>query len=152
MLEELKTLSLLNGPSGYEDEVRKYLKEKFQQYASTYIDKIGNLIAKKGKGERKILVAAHMDEVGFIIQSVDENGFIKFTSIGGWDERIVAGMPVKILGKKEVIGIVGTIPPHILKEEEKTKPIKIEDAFIDTGLSKKELNDLGINVGTYILK
>jgi len=83
MLEELKTLTLLNGPSGYEDEVRKYLKEKFQQYASTYIDRIGNIIAKKGKGERKILVAAHMDEVGFIIQSIDENGFIKFTSIGG---------------------------------------------------------------------
>jgi len=151
MLEELKTLSLLNGPSGYEDEVRKYLKEKFQQYAPTYIDRIGNIIAKKGKGERKILVAAHMDEVGFVIQSIDENGFIKFTSIGGWDERIVAGMPLKILGKKEVIGIVGTIPPHILKEEEKTKPIKIEDAFIDTGLSKKELNDLGISVGTYIV-
>jgi endoglucanase len=92
-----------------------------------------------------------MDEVGFIIQSIDENGFIKFTSIGGWDERIVAGMPVKILGKKEVIGIVGTIPPHILKEEEKTKPIKIEDAFIDTGLTKKELNELGINIGTYIV-
>jgi putative aminopeptidase FrvX len=52
MLEELKTLSLLNGPSGYEDEVRKYLKEKFQQYAPTHIDKIGNLIAKKRKGER----------------------------------------------------------------------------------------------------
>jgi Cellulase M and related proteins len=151
MIDELRNLALLNGPSGYEDEVRNYLKQKFQQYTNTYVDRIGNLIAKKGEGKIKVLVVAHMDEVGFIIQSIDENGFIKFTPIGGWDDRIVAGMPVKILGKKEVIGIVGTIPPHILKEEEKTKPIKIEDAFIDTGFNKQELKEMGIDVGTYIV-
>lgn len=151
MIEELKNLALLNGPSGYEDEVRNYLKQKFQQYASIYIDRIGNVIAKKGEGKMKVLVAAHMDEVGFIIQSIDEKGFIKFTSIGGWDERIVAGMPVKILGKREIIGIVGTIPPHILKDDEKTKPIRIEDAFIDTGFSKQELKEMGIDIGTYIV-
>lgn len=152
MFEELKKLTLLDGPSGFEEKVRNYLKEKVGKYLQTKIDRIENLTASnENKGKPKILVTAHMDEIGFIIQHITEEGFIKFTNIGGWDSRIILGMPVKILGNKEIVGIIGTVPPHILKEEEIQKPIKIEDAYIDTGLTKKELNDLGVDVGTYIV-
>jgi len=151
MIEEIKELTSLDGPSGYEYKVRNYLKEKLPKDFDIFIDRIGNLVAKKEGNKPRVLVTAHMDEVGFIVQHITEEGFIKFSPIGGWDDRIVLGMPVKILGNEDVIGVVSTIPPHVLKQEDLNKVIKIEEAFIDTGYDKKELKKLGIDIGSFIV-
>src|SRR5579875_1464014 len=150
MLENLSTLTNLDGPSGYEKEVSDFLKASFSKYIYAEVDRIGNVIARnEGKKKPKVLVCAHMDEVGFIVQDIDENGFLKLSPIGGWDERIILGMPVKLLGKEKVIGVFATTPPHILKGEEAAKPVRIEECFVDTGLSKKELLEKGIDIGSF---
>jgi len=150
MIENLSNLTNLDGPSGYENEVREYIRNQLSKELDTKIDRIGNVIARNSKAKSpRVLVCAHMDEVGFIIQDINEEGFIRVSAIGGWDERILLGMPIKILGKEKIIGVFSTTPPHILKAEEANKTIKIDECFVDTGLTRKELNELGIDIGTF---
>jgi len=151
MIEELKELTNLDGPSGFENEVREYIKKKLEKHLEIKVDKIGNVIAKNESNKQPhVLICAHMDEVGFVIQDITEDGFIKVAPIGGWDERILLGMPVRILGKRKIIGVFSTLPPHILKAEEAMKVQRIEDCHIDTGLTKKELLEEGIDIGTFV--
>lgn len=152
MIEILQQLTLLDGPSGYEDRIREFIKNQIPSSFNVKIDGIGNLIVSNNKSKKpSILFAAHMDEVGFMVQHITNEGFIKFIEVGSWDERILPSMKVKILGKKEVIGVIGSIPPHMLEENEKKKPYKIKDLWIDTGYNKEELNNFGIDVGTYVV-
>ncbi len=152
LLEDLEKLTSLDGPSGFEDEVREYLKDRLSGKLEVKVDRIGNLIARNQSSKRpRVLVCAHMDEVGFMVQDIDDNGFIKVTPIGGWDDRIVLGMPVRILGKEKILGVFSTIPPHILKPEEASRVMKIEECFIDTGLSKKELDEQGVTIGSFVV-
>jgi tetrahedral aminopeptidase len=150
MLEELGKLSVLDGPSGFEHPVAEYMQRELKPHADTVTrDRLGNVIAyRKGKSNLKIMLAAHMDEIGLITQHITEDGFIKFDKIGGWDDRILPSMPFKILAKKTLYGTVGTKPPHILTEAERNLPMKIEDLFIDTGLSAQELKKAGVRIGT----
>lgn len=130
------------GLSGFESAVSKVIEEYFKPYSDDIVrDKLGNLITlKKGNvGDRKkIMLAAHMDEIGLIVKKIDENGFIKFSTIGGIDQRTLLTQEVIIHGKKDLFGIIGNKPPHILSEDEKKKSIKIEDMLIDVGLTKEE--------------
>jgi len=152
MSETLKELTLLDGPSGYEDKVREFILNHIPKDFSIQLDRIGNLIVSNNKNKKPvILFASHMDEVGFMVQHITNEGFIKFVEIGGWDERILPSMKVKLLGKKEIVGIIGSIPPHILDEKERKKVYKIQDLWIDTGYNKEELSKFGIDVGTYIV-
>lgn len=140
---------MLHGPSGFEDKIAEYMKEEAKDHADKVrIDNLGNLIIEKGSERPKVMLAAHMDEIGFMVQHIDDNGFIKFVKIGGWDDRILLGMSVDLIGKEVVKGIIGTKPPHIIGEEEKKRPISIDEMFIDTGLAKDKLNEIGIRVGT----
>ena len=150
MLEELGKLSILDGPSGFEQPIAEYMQRELKPHSDTVTrDRLGNVIAiRKGKSNLKIMLAAHMDEIGLITQHITEEGFIKFDKIGGWDDRILPSMPFKILAKKTLHGTVGTKPPHILTEIERSMPIKIEDLFIDTGLSAQELKKAGVRIGT----
>lgn len=141
MLDTLKTLCILSGASGCEDEVRDYILERVMPHVdSVTTDAMGNLIVtKKGKvtPNRKILLAAHMDEVGIIITNIDENGFLHFAFIGGVDRRVVIGKRVYI-GKDGVRGVIGIKPVHLLeKGEEKTVP-KLDNMYIDIGAQSKE--------------
>lgn len=150
MLEELGKLSELDGPSGFERPVAEYMRKELKPHADTVtIDRLGNVIAcRKGRSNLKIMLAAHMDEIGLITQHVTEEGFIKFDKIGGWDDRILPSMPFKILAKETLYGTVGMKPPHILTEEERHQPMTLDDLFIDTGLSAKELKKAGVRIGT----
>ena len=100
-------------------------------------------------GSFSVILAAHMDEIGLMVKQIDSKGFIRFAMIGGVDQRVLPAQEVVIHGKKDIPGIIGNKPPHIQEPEERSKAIKAEDMFIDTGLSSAEVNEF-INVGDYI--
>ncbi|MFX0199051.1 MAG: M42 family metallopeptidase [Candidatus Hodarchaeota archaeon] len=147
----IEDLSNAFGVSGFEEEIRNILKEKIEPYMDEVrTDVLGNLIATTGTGDLKLMLDAHMDEIGFIIQHIDNEGFLRFAPIGGWDPRILLTHAVTIVTRKgtKVRGVIGATPPHLLKEEERKKPIPIEDMFIDIGtFTKDEMDELGVQVG-----
>lgn len=153
MKDLLKRLSEAHGASGYEENIAKIMVEELSQVSdSVEIDKIGNVIATKGTGDPKIMIAAHMDEIGFVVQHIDEKGFIWFILIGGfYDPTIFNSRVVIHTVKGDVYGVVGSKPPHLMEAEEKNKPIKWSELFIDVGCNfKKESENLGISIGDSI--
>jgi len=144
----LERLSNAQGVTGYEDEVRDImLKELGRVCDEASVDKFGNVVGVKGSGVPSIMLAAHMDEVGLLVKHIDENGFIRFIKMGGIDDRVLPSKQVKVLSeKKQIPGMIGMKPPHLLKDEEEKKKIKSDDMFIDTGLSKETVLD-AVEVG-----
>ncbi len=152
-LELLATLSNAVGVAGFEDEVRELLKKLVKPYVDELrVDALGNLIAiRKGKTKTKLMLDAHMDEIGFMISYIDGDGFLRFAPIGGWDERIIPSHAMTVLTQsgKKIKGIVGTPPPHILSEEDRKKPYKLEHLFVDVGAtSREEVAKMGIRIGS----
>ena len=97
---------------------------------------MGNVIAiKKGKEAKKVMVAAHMDEIGFIVTHIDDDGFIRLHTLGGLDPQTLTAQRVIIHGKKDIMGVMGSKPIHIMKPDERNKPPQIQDYFIDTGMT-----------------
>ena len=125
MLNTLKELCLAGGVSGDEEEVRRYIEEKAAPHAdSVRTDAIGNLIVfKKGKKStgNKLMLAAHMDEVGIIITRITDEGFLKFDFVGGVDRRVAIGKPV-VIGKNKVPGVIGLKAVHLVSREERKRP------------------------------
>ncbi len=153
MFKLLKKLSDAHGISGYEDEIRDIIKSELESYVDEIkTDKLGNLICIRNGNEFKEMVCAHMDEIGFMVKSIDEKGFIRFAPIGGWFSQIVLGQRVVLHGERgKVFGVVGCKPPHVMKDEERKKAVEIKDMFIDVGAeSKEEVLNMGIDVGTPI--
>lgn len=150
---ELKKLTELTGVSGFEEDISKCIKEKFAFYCDDVsIDRFFNVIGRiKGFGEnkRKIMISAHSDEIGFLVKSIDENGFVKFTNIGGIDSKILPAQEVVIHGRADINGVIGAKPPHLLKPEEVKKSVKLEDLSIDTGMNVEKVNKL-ISIGDVI--
>ncbi len=150
----LKSLSEAVGVSGYEDEVRQLVSETFGALADELrTDAMGNLIAlKRGEGEmeprRRIMLAGHMDEIGLIVTRLEE-GFLRFTQIGGFDVRTLMGQEVVVHGRRELPGVIGCRPPHVLSAEERKKPVPMDKLFIDVGLMPKELEE-AVRVGDVV--
>lgn len=146
----LAALSQLTAPPGREGEVRDYLTQHMQSLAAirqVSRDPMGNLIGERpGKGPLKIMLAPHMDEVGFIVYHVNDDGFLKLEALGSWDKHILPGMTVLLMGKQKVRGIFGMKPPHLLKGREQAP--ELSDLWLDTGYTKAELEELGITVGS----
>ena len=116
------------------------------------IDNMGNVTAfKKGKKNKKVMIAAHMDEIGFIVTHIDEKGFLRFIPLGGFDPKTLTAQRVVVHGKKDVVGVMGSKPIHVMSAEERTKVAKIEDYFIDLGMSKKEVEKV-ISVGNTVTR
>lgn len=140
--ELLKELVETHGLTGYETEAGKVVEKYFKPYSDEIkLDKMGSLAAiKRGRTEnpKKIMLAAHMDEIGLMVKKIDENGFVSFTNVGGVDQRTLLTQEVTIHGKKDLFGIIGSKPPHILEASERKKSVKMEDMLIDVGLSKEE--------------
>jgi len=148
----LKELSDSAGPSGMEEEVRDVIAKEVKDYVDRLeIDALGNLIGiKKGtEGGPKIMIAAHMDEVGLIITYIGKDGFLRFTKVGGVSERYLNAQRVVIKTRKgRVLGVVGSKPVHLLKPEEAQKVPPLEELFIDVGASSEdEVKKMGIRVG-----
>lgn len=127
--------------SGFEYINRNKLKKYFDPYTdSLEEDKIGSYIFKSnGTNDTKIMLAAHLDEIGMMITDILDGGFLSFTSIGGINAASLVAQDVTIYGKENLFGVIGIKPPHLTPEEDREKQLKIKDLFIDTGLSKEEL-------------
>ncbi len=149
----LKELTMLDGVSGNEGAVRDYIRERIAPYADDIkVDSIGNLIAfKKGSGEtsRRVALCAHMDEVGFILSGITDDGYIKFKPVGGVDERILLSKRVTI-GKDKIPGVIGIKAVHLCTSEERKSVVKQKDMYIDIGAKDKESAERVVALGDYI--
>ncbi|MFC2077296.1 M42 family metallopeptidase [Candidatus Bipolaricaulota bacterium] len=136
-MELLKRLSEAHGISGYEAPVRQVIVDALKGHVDTIdVDHLGNVIAhKKGDGP-VVLVAGHMDEIGFLVSHIEEAGFLRIQPVGGFDPVTLVAQRVDVHTKDGLLpGCIGRKPIHILTDEERKKPVKLEDLFVDVGLS-----------------
>jgi endoglucanase len=149
----LEKFSNAHGISGYENNISDLLKQEIEEYVDEIrIDSIGNMICTKDGKSPSIMLAAHMDEIGLMAKYIDDDGFIRFVCVGGWFDQTLLNQRVLIRGEKGFIpGVIGSKPPHRMKEEERKKIISSDDMFIDVGAKKREdVNELGIQIGSPI--
>lgn len=135
-----KELTEANGISGFEDEVADLMASYVKDVAEVRYDNLGSLVAeKKGKSATpRVMIAGHMDEIGFMVKNVTKEGFIKFLPIGGWWGHVALSQRVLVKTRKgQFVGVIGSKAPHILKAEERTKVLEIADMYIDVGASDK---------------
>ena len=130
------------GAPGHEQRVREIVLKNIDGIADQIEqDNLGNIYAiKKGKdSSKRVMIAAHMDEIGFMVKHIDNNGFLRFHTLGGFDAKTLTAQRVIVHGKKDLIGVMGSKPIHIMTPEERNKPVQIHDFFIDLGLPHAEV-------------
>ena len=145
----LENLCLLNGTSGDESRVREYIINEIRNYCDYSVDALGSVIAlKKGKKipDKKVMISAHMDEVGFIITYITEDGYLKFSPVGGIDPRVVIDRVVDINGTK---GVIGAKAVHLLSSDEKKSAPSFDKMYIDIGAKNKEDAEKYVSLGDY---
>ncbi|MEM3703775.1 MAG: M42 family metallopeptidase [Candidatus Bathyarchaeia archaeon] len=152
IVEMLEKLSNACGVAGREEEVRDLMKMILKPYVDgVKEDKLGNVIGikKGGKNAPKVMLAAHMDEIGLFVKTISKEGFLQFSKIGGIDDRILLAQKVIVHTEKGPLhGIIGSKPPHIQKEEERKKVITYDELFIDIGAeNQKEAKNMGVKIG-----
>jgi endoglucanase len=151
-VELLRKLSNAFGPSGNEEDVAEIMRKDLEGYADEErIDKLGNILFyhKGKKGYPKVMLSAHMDEVGFMATFIEDDGFLRFDTIGGVTNNIMPGQRILLRGDRGYLkGIIGTKPPHIMTAEEQNKIVPKEDLFIDIGAdSLNQAREKGADVG-----
>lgn len=148
----LKRIASTPGIPGFEQEIRSLVLSETESFCdSVSIDIMGNLTVKKGNGNKKVMIAAHMDEIGLLSTHVDDHGFIRFHTLGGFDPRTLFAQRVTVLGKNKLPGVIGGKPAHVLTDEEKKKAPSVDDMFIDTGLPAEKVKEL-VPVGTPVVR
>jgi putative aminopeptidase FrvX len=154
-LNLLKELTETPGVSGYEAPIRSVIRKYLEKYGELTQDKIGSVICRKqGTSEKpRIMLAGHMDEIGFMVKQITPEGFIRFLPLGGWFDQVLLGQRVIIQSKKgNVVGVIGAKPPHLLPPDERDKVVKRKDMYIDIGaLGKDEVEAAGIQLGDPII-
>lgn len=137
----LKRICETPGAPGFEHRIRQLVLKELQGLADEVsIDNMGNVIAvKRGKERKRAMIAAHLDEIGFIVNHIDDEGFLFFHPLGGFDPKTLTSQRVIVHGKKDVIGVMGTKPIHLMKPEERSKVVPISDYYIDLGMRKEEV-------------
>lgn len=151
-----KTLTELPGTSGFEHEVRNFMREQLKPYSDELIqDHLGSVFGvRKGTSDGpKVMVAGHMDEVGFMVTSITENGMIRFQTLGGWWSQVLLAQRVQIMTDEgPIIGVIGSVPPHLLDEAKRKKPMEIKNMLIDIGADDKaDAIQIGIKPGQQIV-
>jgi len=148
----LKQLSEASGIPGHEEGIRKIITETLRGYVDTIkVDRLGNLIAhRKGKGPT-VAIAAHMDEIGFIVSFIEkDSGFLRIHPLGGFDPKTLIAQRVIVHTKKgNLIGCIGSKPVHIMTDEERKKPPEMKDLFVDLGLPEKRVKE-SVDIGDTI--
>jgi endoglucanase len=141
------------GAPGYEKRIRDIvLREVTPLVDEVSIDNMGNVTAlKRGRERKKVMVAAHMDEIAFMVTHIDDKGFLRFHTLGGFDPKTLTAQRVIVHGKKDLVGVMGSKPIHVMTPEERTKPPKTTDFFIDLGMSKEEV-DKYVSVGDVVTR
>jgi len=152
MVRDLLTrLSNAHGISGSEGSITGIVRKELKKYVDEiHEDRMGNLVAIRKGNNFKVMLAAHADEIGLMVKSIDEKGFIRFVALGGWYAPTLYNQRVILHGTKgRIYGVLGGKPPHKMDEEERKKGVKVDDMFIDVGAcSREEVTELGVVVGT----
>ena len=150
----LKAICEVAGTSGFENRIRNLIINELSKNKLNYtLDNMGNLtvLVKGQDSSKKVMLGAHMDEIGFIVTHVDDQGFLRFHTLGGFDPKTLTSQRVIVHGKKDIIGVMGSKPLHVMTAEEKAKVPKTTDFFIDLGMPKKEVEKY-IEVGNPITR
>lgn len=153
MKELLEELVETPGVSGSEKQIRELVEEKVEDEAeSIEVDDFGNLVARKGEGEKTLMVATHMDQIGLTVKHVTDQGFLKFSKVGGVTTQSLLNQRVTIhTQEKDVTGIIGMKPPHLMEKEERDKLPEKKELFIDIGAEDDEaVEEAGVKVGDFI--
>ncbi|MBZ0265532.1 M42 family peptidase, partial [bacterium] len=151
-MELLKKLTQTPGTPGMEHRIREVVRAELEPLVDEVrVDKMGNLIGfKAGKADAPvIMIAAHMDQIGFMVSFIDENGYVRLNPTGGFDPRTMMAQRVTVHGKKDLLGVMGSKPVHILSEEEKKKQLKVTDYFVDLGLPANKVKEL-VSIGDMV--
>src|SRR5699024_11129858 len=155
-LEMLKALTDANGVSGFEMEVKELMREYLEPNSDSIIeDNLGGIFGKKESksGSKTILIGGHLDEIGFMITEIDDKAYLKFTPIGGWWNQVLLSQRMTVITEKgNLVGVIGSKPPHVLSPEDRKKPVELKDMFIDIGVaSKEEAEEAGVKLGDIIV-
>ncbi|MCX7013508.1 MAG: M42 family metallopeptidase [Candidatus Sumerlaeota bacterium] len=150
----LRELSEADGPPGFEDEVRAIFRRRLSSICDIRQDRLGSLLCeKRGTAERpRILLDCHMDEVGFMVRLITKEGFLRFLTLGGWTGHVLSAQRVRVAtaaGKVE--GVIGSVPPHFLSADKRSKAVSVDELAIDVGASSRdEAESWGIRLGAWI--
>ncbi|MGM9924277.1 MAG: M42 family metallopeptidase [Bacillus sp. (in: firmicutes)] len=151
-----KTLTELPGASGFEHEVRKFMRKELEKYSDEVIqDGLGSIFGVRVGDENgpRVMVGGHMDEVGFMVTSITDNGLLRFQTLGGWWSQVLLAQRVEIITDQgPVIGVISSIPPHLLDDAQRSKPMDIKNMLIDIGADDAEdAKRIGIKPGQQIV-
>ena len=140
-LNLLKRLCETAGAPGREERIREIVIECLRPLCEEIsVDALGNVVAlRRGRGRPKLMLSAHMDEISFLVTHIDDEGFLRFTPLGGFDAKTLTAQRVVVHGTRDLLGVMGTKPVHIISEEQRKNAPKIEEYFIDVGLGAEEV-------------
>lgn len=152
-IQLLNDICTTPGAPGFEQRIReRIIKEVSPLVDELDIDNMGNVYAiRRGKENKRVMIGSHMDEIGFIVTHIDDNGFIRFHTLGGFDPKTLTAQRVIIHGKKDIIGVMASKPIHVMSPDERNKVAKLSDYFIDTGLSAEEVKGI-VQIGDSITR
>ncbi len=149
----LAELCKVPGAPGFEEKVRQVVLREIKDLCDEItIDNMGNVYAiRRGKSNKAAMVGAHMDEIGFMVTHIDDKGFIRFTTLGGFDPKTLTAQRVLVHGKKDIIGVMASKPIHVMTQDERNKVAKLSDYFIDTGLPAEKVKQI-VSIGDAVTR
>ncbi|MEE1264719.1 MAG: M42 family peptidase, partial [Akkermansia sp.] len=153
-IQLFKDLCEATGAPGFEYGIRELVIKEMTPLADEItVDNVGNVVALiKGKcSGKRIMCAAHMDEIGFIVRHIDDNGFIRILPLGGFDPKTLTAQRVVVHGTKDLPGCMGVKPIHVMSPEERTKMPQVTDYVVDLGMSKEEVEKY-VSIGDSITR
>lgn len=148
----LQELTETSGVPGYEDRLRDVVRREFDGVVDEVrSDAMGNVVGTvEGSSDYSVVVAAHMDEIGFMVKHITDDGFLQLDALGGWDPRVLKAQRVTVLTEKgDLPGVIGSVPPHTLTEKQKAKEAKVEDVYVDLGLPSDAVDER-VSVGDLV--
>ncbi|NLE99342.1 MAG: M42 family metallopeptidase [Anaerolineales bacterium] len=145
----LRAITEAHGIPGYETEVSALVRDYFQPLGAIEHDRIGSVVCRQGESGPRILIAGHMDEIGFMVHHITKEGFLRFVPLGGWWDQVLLGQRVIVKTHKgDLVGTIGAKPPHLLPMDERQKPVEKKDMYIDIGAtSLEEVEQAGVRLG-----
>lgn len=143
-LDLLTELCETPGTSGREERIREVVRRELAPVTeSIEVDPLGNLIARRpGRGGPRVMLAAHLDEIGFMVTHIEDGGFLRMIPLGGFDPKTLSAQRVVVHGREDLLGVLGSRPVHIMSDEEKRRPPKLEDFYVDLGLPVERVREL----------
>ena len=152
-VELLKELTEAPGVPGYESEIRAIVRRHLEPLGVIEDDRIGSIICRVGDAGPRVMLAGHMDEIGFMVHHITKEGFLKFTPLGGWWDQVLLGQRVVVKAHRgDIVGVIGAKPPHLLPPDERKKVVEKKDMYIDIGAtSREEVEAAGVRLGDPIV-